>query len=198
MKMTPASLSALVDGNIENFIAASTPGGIEAQEKRGQIEQAAKQTLPLELHGREHFEALGFVFGATVDNLFQEATFPVGWKKQPTDHSMWSDLVDGDGNKRGSIFYKAAFYDRSAHASLSNRFHVAKDYGADDPTDTIMVVDARRLIDKKVTDLEKPNWSGDRTLAEAAARKQDEATEELRAWLDTEYPEWKSPVAYWD
>lgn len=34
--ITPAAIQAAVSGNIENFIAASTPGGIEAQEAAGQ------------------------------------------------------------------------------------------------------------------------------------------------------------------
>jgi hypothetical protein len=41
-------------------------------------------------------------------------SLPPGWKVVPTDHSMWSDLVDAKGEKRASIFYKAAFYDRDA------------------------------------------------------------------------------------
>jgi hypothetical protein len=196
--ITPAALAAAMSGDMENFIAASTAGGIEAQEKRGQMEQAQKQTLPLDLRGREHFEALGFVFGSPVEEIFQETTFPEGWKKVPTDHSMWSDLVDDKGRKRGGIFYKAAFYDRSAHASLSPRFHVSKDYESKEPTDTVMVVDACGIVDRKIEGLPKPDWSGDREKAREASGKSEAASDELTAWLDAEYPEWRSPVAYWD
>lgn len=115
--ITPAALLAAQCGQMDNFIAASTPGGIEAQEKRGQVEQAKKQTLPQDLK-RAEFEALGFVFGEPLDDLFVNVTFPTGWEKKPTDHSMWTDIVDETGKKRGAIFYKAAFYDRSAHAYL--------------------------------------------------------------------------------
>jgi hypothetical protein len=37
-----------------------------------------------------------------------------------SDHAMWSYLVDELGRERVSIFYKAAFYDRSAHMSLTS------------------------------------------------------------------------------
>lgn len=120
--MTPAALAALLQGDAKNFVAASTPGGIEAQEKDGQIEQSFLETLPIDGtangRGREKFEALGFVFGEAHDNLFVKATFPRGWRKRPTDHDMWTDIVDEQGHKRGSIFYKAAFYDRKAHCDL--------------------------------------------------------------------------------
>jgi hypothetical protein len=121
-KITPAALSAMFDGNTENFLAASTPGGIEAQEARGQLDFVASETLPKEmLHGctREKLEEMGIRFGDDVDDLFVSVELPDGWEKRPTDHSMWSELVDDKGVVRANIFYKAAFYDRNAHISLS-------------------------------------------------------------------------------
>ena len=93
---------------------------IYAQEKQGQAEVVRRKLFPLEIHGatREELEAIGFVFGEPVDELFQECTLPEGWTIRPTDHSMWSHIVDENGEVRGSIFYKAAFYDRSAFASV--------------------------------------------------------------------------------
>ena len=65
-------------------------------------------------------EAWGIVFLGPVPNdaLFQYVTLPEGWHKQPTEHSMWSHLLDDKDRKRASIFYKAAFYDRSAQLHL--------------------------------------------------------------------------------
>jgi len=91
---------------------------IENQEKRGQTSFVASEMLPIRCP-RVELEALGFVFGKEVDALFIECQFPPGWTKRPTDHSMWSELVDPAGNVRGSIFYKAAFYDRDAFMHLS-------------------------------------------------------------------------------
>lgn len=113
MKMSHNSL-------IENLIAAGTPGGIEAQEKRGQIEQSFKDTLPKDMRGHKwsEFEALGFKMIGEDDDLFNRVEFPKGWRKKPTDHSMWSEIVDDKEVVRGNIFYKAAFYDRCAFVHL--------------------------------------------------------------------------------
>lgn len=94
-------------------------GGIEAQEARGQYELAGSDVLPADCDSssRALLEAAGVVFGEPVegDPIFVHVTLPAGWKKVPTGHSMWTDLVDADGKKRAGIFYKAAFYDRNAH-----------------------------------------------------------------------------------
>ena len=80
---------------------------------------------------------MGIVFGKEVDDLFVEVTLPAGWKKEATDHSMWSKLVDDKGRERASIFYKAAFYDRDAHINITQRFHCMTQpvggYGQDTP-----------------------------------------------------------------
>lgn len=120
--MTPAALAAAARGDRENFIAAMISDGIKTQEKRGQIEQSFAETLPIQGTSTPKeiavFEALGFKFGGKVDDLFIETTFPEGWRKKPTSHDMWTDILDDKGVKRGSIFYKAAFYDRSAEVYL--------------------------------------------------------------------------------
>jgi len=196
MKITPAALKAAMSGDAENFMAAMMPGGIEAQEKRGQIEQSFAETLPVDMgSNRKDFEVLGFVFGK-VDGLFIEAKFPKGWRKRPTEHSMWSEIMDDQGRKRGAIFYKAAFYDQRAHAHLTDRFYVIDDYAGD--VRTVSVVDACGKVDKKITGLKAPNWNGDRHVAEQLDDKIESARKELTAWLDKTYPQWKSPVAHWN
>lgn len=103
-------LEALVTGN---------PGQtIMNQEKRGQNTFAASEKLPIRCP-RAELEALGFVFGNPLDDLFIACQFPSGWTKRTTDHSLWTELIDPNGNVRGSIFYKAAFYDRDAFMSLT-------------------------------------------------------------------------------
>jgi len=181
---------------MENFIAATTPGGIGAQEKRGQIEQTFAQTLPVDMgEYRKDFEAIGFVFGKTQD-IFIEAQFPVGWRKKPTDHSMWTEIIDGKGRKRGMIFYKAAFYDRSAHAHLERRFHVSDDYAT--PVRTVSITDASGQVNRKITGLTAPDWKGNRDVAEKLDKKIEAARRELETWLNANYPDWKNTTAYWD
>jgi hypothetical protein len=115
MRLTPAALGALVQGDHENFFAAATPGGIEAQEAAGQKKLAANALLPVD-GIKEVAEKLGFTYDpAIVDKIFVKASLPAGWKKVPSEHSMWSDLVDNKGVLRAKIFFKAAFYDYKAH-----------------------------------------------------------------------------------
>lgn len=102
--------------------AMGGPGGIERSEKRGQAELVNSDVIPRFAGSYskrsidKELEALGFVLGDPVpgDDIFRYATLPPGWKKVGTDHSMWSKIVDETGKERCSIFYKAAFYDRSA------------------------------------------------------------------------------------
>ncbi len=104
------------------------PGTIQEQERAGQRELLASTQLPVDCQGDlEKFEALGFTFGARSpgDTLFREATLPPGWKRQGSDHDMWSYIVDEKGRRRVMVFYKAAFYDRSAHMGLcSHRYRL--------------------------------------------------------------------------
>ena len=123
-EITPAGLSALSKGDIKNFAIASTPGGIERQEAEGQREFVKSQSLPCEapwdelkklgieeLEDRNELVAKG--------ELFCKVKLPDGWEVTPTEHSMWSELKDNKGKVIASIFYKAAFYDRSAFLRLS-------------------------------------------------------------------------------
>lgn len=221
--ITPAALSALRRGDDENFLAAITPGGIEAQEKRGQIDQSFAETLPIEGtepgKNREMFEKLGFVFGNPTDGIFVQAKFPAGWRKQATSHSMWSNLLDDKGRKRGMIFYKAAFYDRSAHISLNVRFtrnrimldakreeifdrstgeYANGKHGAQNVFDHFVVTDnATNEIAFDGEIVSRPDWSN-RPEAEKIQAQADAAGEKCEQWLKQNYPDWKSPLAYWD
>lgn len=93
-------------------------GAVERQEARGQSELVESEQLPTEItpEDKTELESAGVVFGPPDkdDPLFCSAKLPEGWKKQPTEHSMWSELRDESGKVRAMIFYKAAFYDRHA------------------------------------------------------------------------------------
>lgn len=119
--MNPAALAAAFRGDLKNASIALTPGGIEHQEKEGQIEQSFKETLPIDTgrNTKEEFESLGFIFHSKADDIFWNCTFPKGWRKSATENSYWTDIVDETGNKRASIFYKAAFYDRRARVTIA-------------------------------------------------------------------------------
>lgn len=103
----------------------SASRAIEEQERNGQaslIHAREGNVVQIPLDGSEHaeaFEAIGITLGEPTDELFRSATLPEGWKIVATDHSMWTRLLDDKGEERASIFYKAAFYDRRAHISLT-------------------------------------------------------------------------------
>jgi hypothetical protein len=188
--ITPAAAAAFGKGDIDNFLVAATPGGIEAQEAAGQITLCASATLPLIMRPasvQKTLEGWGFKFGAEVDGIFITATFPPGWKKQATDHSMWSDLLDDKGRKRGSIFYKAAFYDRSAHMRLNSRYSL--NFYLDGSAKghyRMAAFDCDTEI-HSFGEYDSNDFKGD-----------DERRKTAETWLTERFPEWQSETAYWD
>lgn len=186
--MNLAALGAASRGDIENFLVASTPGGIERQEAAGQRTLVANAMLPKKIDGatREQLTALGFKFGADVDELFVSCELPPGWTKRGTDHSMHSDLLDEQGRKRAGIFYKAAFYDRRAHMSMDCRFRI--DCYRDGSGEAMRRVDATDCgnIIKEFGEIKFDDWAGTDAMKRGA-----------EAWLTEQYPEWQSPLACW-
>lgn len=197
-QFTHAATSAFAAGDLENFLAVSTPGGIEAQEAAGQRAFVNSATLPVKIINgkREDLEAMGIVFGGAADDLFVNVTLPEGWTKQATGHSMWSDLLDDKGRKRAGIFYKAAFYDRNAHLSLDRRFGYslcvycdAEGNDADYAVAThrkAVIVDGDTVI-KVIGLCEMRDYDAE-----------DKLEAEARDRLQENYPDWQNPMAYWD
>lgn len=105
-----------------NLMTVSEKGGIERQEKQGQQQLVNSELLPVRVNSgdRSTLEKDGVVFGEPLDGdpMFCKCTLPKGWEKRGSDHDMWSYLVDDKGMERASMFYKAAFYDRSAHINI--------------------------------------------------------------------------------
>ena len=175
--------------SIENFIAAATEGGIEAQEAAGQRSFVSSETLP-RICPREELESLGFVFGEVADDIFIYVEFPEGWKKVPTTHSMWSDLVDDKGAKRGSLFYKAAFYDISAHMYLTLRYSCRQNFDLEDAVEY-------NVFDKEEIIFSTPRIGAQRNSNEYW-KIQDEAEKQAKEYLEQNYPDYKNPLAYWE
>jgi hypothetical protein len=168
------------------------PGMIEASESRGQAELVTSTLLPTDMRGdREKFEKMRFVFGEVVkdDPLFVNATLPAGWKKERTDHAMWSKIVDEKGNERASIFYKAVFYDRNAHMFLRGRYRVEGPY-SDDSTGprTAKIVDQKtgEVIHTLTRDAGPKEWDTANSNANDAAFE----------WLDANRPKHRDPLAW--
>lgn len=138
----------------------------------------------------------GVKFHAPVDGdpMFQYVTLPKGWKKVETDHSMWSKLVDEKGRERAMIFYKAAFYDRSAHLNLSNRFSTSYDYKR--MTKKGEVVGIVKDGEKVIHTTEVRPCSGKRDGSDY--KLTDAATKDAADWLSKQFPEYGDPTANWD
>ncbi len=111
-----------VDEVRPEWVGGGNPDAIVDQEKRGQDELVNSEQLPCDCSeaDKKTLEAHGVVFGkpSASDPLFCDATLPSGWKKEASDNDMWSYLVDNKGKRIASIFYKAAYYDRSAYMSV--------------------------------------------------------------------------------
>jgi len=98
-----------------------SPDAILASEKAAQSDFVTSTKFPKRVSGGSvaDLEALGFKFGDAIDDLFVAAELPAGWKKRGSDHDMWSYIDDAEGNERIAVFYKGAFYDRDAFASIT-------------------------------------------------------------------------------
>lgn len=124
---------------------------IVAQEKRGQDELVGSTQFPAKAPVAE-LEALGFTFGPVDegDPLFRPADLPQGWRREGSDHDMWSYVLDEKGRRRVAVFYKAAFYDRNAFARVVRPTSRLSDliYGDDEPTtlglDDLLTADLAR------------------------------------------------------
>ncbi|MFF9215579.1 hypothetical protein [Streptomyces viridosporus] len=155
---------------------------IEGQEKAGQAQLVHSDQLPTDMSGDEQgaFEALGFTFGDPDerDPLFRPATLPESWKREASDHSMWSYIVDELGRRRVRIFYKAAFYDRRAFMSLT--------------TVTGYITDCQHRNVDVITD---STWATPAVVAEAARERAEAAQTNADRWADAAYPDaaqWKA------
>lgn len=177
-----------------------TEYAVERNGRHKQALAAAAKTLPrrMDRDDRLLYEAVGFTFGNEVDRLFVEATFPEGWGTKPTDHYMYTLIVDEQGRRRGQYMYKPDFYDQDASLwSLERRFQCGKDYSDERNDDEIVVIvkDTGREIHRtKVHRLVA--LKGEKAW-ETRDRVEQDATAEARAWLEARFPECWNPLAYW-
>ena len=168
-------------------VLAFALGGIERQEADGQRKMIAACKMPIQGPWIEAV-ALGIIQGESDGDLFYDSTLPEGWQIKRTDHSMWSDLLDEKGRKRGGIFYKAAFYDRSAHWHLNRRFSISYTSLGDLTSEyryakSVFDHDGTKLFDPAIKT--EDQWGG---LSEKTCED----------WLEQNYPDHKQPTAYWD
>lgn len=180
---------------IAEMMAVGTSASINNQESCGQAELVNSEVLPtdgIELL-RKTIEGAGGKLLEKVegDEMFTNVILPDGWKKQATDHAMHSDVIDDKGRLRASMFYKAAFYDRSAHISPKRRFGINR-YGYDvDGEIRLSMTDAMSEIEF-YTDIEK--------VPENETKWQviDRLEQVVVSFMEKNFPDWRSAEAYWD
>jgi hypothetical protein len=187
---------------MNNLLVAITPGGIEEQEKMGQSQLTLTfDRLPRQIDepsGRHMLEQLGFVFGENLDDLFVSVEPPQGWTLRPSSHSMWSYVHDEQGRCRASVFYKAAFYDKSAHVSIDRRFGISRYQACDVDGHRIVAGDnLPEFVLCEIVDHDKSCviviGKRERTDYEQA----DVLDARAEAWLEENKPDWRNPLAYW-
>lgn len=190
------------DDPIVNLMIAATPGGIEAQEAAGQRKLVSTfRQLPKDMgpDGLQIAEALGFKLGVEVDELFISVRAPEGWSMDATGHSMHSNILDAEGRQRGSVFYKAAFYDRRADGNWLTRYFTERHYPTKGEFDTFLM----RAVDRQTGEVlaaSQPMTRPEGSYGEAHRRHYaatEKAAQEMVDALAAAFPDWKNPVAYW-
>ncbi|MFE4647709.1 hypothetical protein [Streptomyces sp. NPDC056707] len=149
---------------------------IGAQEGRGQQQLVHSDRLPTQMDDDQAaFEAVGFRFGDPdpTDPMFMLANLPTGWSREAADHDMWSYVIDEQGRRRVAVFYKAAFYDRSAFMRLITVSSYLWDH----------VHDGTPLI----TD---DSWATPAAIAEACRSAMKNAQDQIDTWTTHDKPEY--------
>ncbi len=180
-----------------DWVLGGNPGAIEAQEARGQQQLAVSSQLPTD--GIACAEGMGIkVIGPVEgDPLFMKVELPAGWQIKPTDHSMWSDLLDDKGRKRAGIFYKAAYYDRSAHMGARCRYNSGSEPqgGYDAPGYNYKTTPLVAYVNDGNTRL----WtSAPIPKGEKSWEASDTARAMAHVWALEHFPLYEDTNAYWD
>lgn len=192
MKTTNTSKEQHID-----WLFGMNPRSIENQESQGQKELVDSDQLPAKLNSYakespiEQYKKMGIeVIGQSEgDNLFLNVKLPNGWKKEPTDHSMWNKLVDDNGRTRAMFFYKAAFYDRDSFINFETRYKIESVFPDNDSCGYVVKDGDDILFDAGIVD-KKNN--------EDYYEKQGKLRNDCINWLNTNFPNWQDIDAYWD
>lgn len=181
-----------------DWLFGINPEAIYNQESEGQKELNSSDQLPRKcnsprgLNIKEQYELMGIkvISESDGDELFLDVKMPSGWRKEATDHSMWNNLVDDKGRVRGTLFYKAAFYDRDAFVNFKTRYERNCKYY--DKEYTYCVIDNSNKEVLFETDKLNSHKMGDDYF-----EKQDSYIAQCEDFLDNNYPQHKDINAYW-
>lgn len=204
---------------LKALVSGTSEGSVEDAEARGQQDLVNSFDLPIDMGGADRKEVetkTGIIFADDINDMFVRVVLPDEWAKVATDHSMWSMLVDEKGRVRASIFYKAAFYGRSAHMHFEpfwrvdsqfidhrgvNRYR-SNDINPDfDETRgefelcAVKNVDGETFCDQ--LPVRRTSFGESNEIRRASYAESGRARQACVAWLDENKPDWKDPFAYW-
>lgn len=189
------SISALDRVVFDALETGDVSTAIEMQEAAGQRAMVNGQRLPRKIpHWQkvtwpEVCVAWGMKIVGEVDDLFYNVDLADGWKIIATEHPMWTQLVDAQDRQRATIFYKAAFYDRRAHITLTERYAVMIDYERVAPLRAVVVMDGatQKVLREFGTATDDPQDYD----------KMNKFEKQARLWIDEHYPDYRNPLACW-
>lgn len=169
---------------IDGFMTGSDPAG----HRRRSVEAAIFNKIFIEAGGKIGAASYG-------DDLFVDVTLPPGWKKQATDHALWTHLLDARGNVRAKIFYKAAFYDRSSHLAAVRRLYPSIEGEGIKKASAPVIKDSN---DRTVWTGKPIAYRGYPKTMDDQQSSYDEAGCIAARTLAQAYPDYESVSAYWD
>ena len=150
---------------------------------------------------KQQYEKMGIVIVDEYDDLFWNVKLPDGWTIKATDHTMWNDLFDDKGRKRGQFFYKAAFYDRDAFINFNTRYSIAVEHTVDSSVEDFdtwynsdwqgIVKDGDEVIYRTMTIPKAEDYMKD-------SANRNVLQNLLEVHMDTFYPNYEDIHAYWD
>lgn len=145
---------------------------------------------------KEQYERMGIEIVEEYDDLFLNIVLPDGWKINPTNHSMWNEVIDKKGRKRISFFYKGAFYDRDAFSNFEKRFTYSEMPFDDYQTNVSYEERNTKEWYGVIYDAGKEIY---RTVGHISKDYYDNIIESLCIdYLNEYHPNWKDINYYWD
>jgi hypothetical protein len=198
-------------------IAVYNPVGIEDNYNE-KMDWTALNKIGIKLQGEvTDAKRLKYVYSNEVETYDDEnqvfLAVPADWTRTKTEYSVnegeghWWHLLDGEGNQRALSYAN----DHLCYTSFYQRFHLElqfDEWDGRDPKDykcSVHVLD-RTKYNNSIFETEHFSvWQLDSMRKETPDWHKFMSGEDdqphyrgiAETWLDTNYPDWKNPTAYW-
>lgn len=173
---------------------------VEHMEREGHEESIRRGLIPKKMHpAKEEWEKIGFIFKEIDDDLMYAVTLPSGWSRRMTEHDMYSNLIDANGLLRGTMFYKASFYDRSCDITLLPRYKITykqDDLGNGTYLRTVYFGNENEVI--YVAGEVVGRYDADMDEYEKIREQTEALKSKAELYALENYPDYDNEFAYWD